>query len=52
MLDRRQEDWDDLRFTLLARFTGLNASGSRRHSHLVFRDRGAPLAVYEDINNI
>jgi hypothetical protein len=51
-LDCRQEDWHNLWFTFLTRFTGLNASGSRRHWHLVFRDGRASLAVHEDVDYI
>ena len=50
--DCGQENRDDLWFTLVTRFTGLDASGSGRHGHLVFQDRRACLTVHQDVNNI
>jgi len=51
-LDCRQEDWDDLWFTFVTRFTGLNASRSRSHGCLVSQYGRAFLAVHEDIDNV
>ena len=50
--DCGQENRDDLWFTLVTRFTGLDASGGGRHGHLVFRDRRAFLTVHQDVNDI
>ena len=51
-LDCSQEDWDDLWVTLVTRLTWLDASGSRCHGSLVFRDGGAHLAVHEDVDDV